>query len=210
MAIFKRCSSGQCDEPKPNPSLKPGGVKGVAADMVYQCASNATTPCPPAGSSCACFIVVSHHKPDTSDDDIVGEEHFPPAPDPTAKDPYAGMLTQADVNANYKQLTRKVPGPAKQEYWIIAARCLQVNAGGTPLTALRVSLTVPGEAYASTLRELERKYGAANVSLIPPPPDPPAKRKIASRKPGKASTRKPAKKSPARAVAKQAKKKTRS
>ncbi|UWZ86171.1 hypothetical protein [Occallatibacter riparius] len=195
MAIYKRCSKGVCDETKPNPSLIPG-KPGKPANMVYQCVSNATAPCPPTGASCQCFIVVSHHNSGITDDEVKDEEYFPAAPDPTAKSPYKGMLTQADVNKNYKQIGRNPNGGEKQEYWVIGCRCLQTDSSGDPLTALRVQITVPGEAYASVLRKLEKKYGAANVSLIPPPPDPPAKSGRASRKPQRATA---TKKSPGRA-----------
>ena len=189
MAIYKRCKGGTCDEAKPFPSVKTGGKATIPADMVYQCVSNATTPCPPTGvTTCKCFVLLIHHGPKFlgADDEVKDEQHFHAAPDNTKTNPYDGMLTAADLQG--KQIGRTTtPGAAKrQEYWDIGCRCLE-TAAGIPLEEVSLRITVPGGAYASTLREIEKEYGKKNVTLLQPAPEgvPASKRRSGQRKRGK-------------------------
>ena len=134
---FPRCPGGDCGG-DPTLVLKTGGIKGNPADEVYQCTPPVPSKCPPAaGGTCACYIVLIKHGPDLFggvDDEEKEEKIFPAQPDPTAKDPYKGMLTKQTATADYLPHTR--PAGKRPTYWEYRCRCLDTNSGLPPLAMI--------------------------------------------------------------------------
>ena len=134
MSKYQRCSGGQCDNHQPDfPSLKPGGKKGDKADWVYLCSSNGSKPCPPAGSSCKCYLVLMHWQNVSGGEEITEEELHPGTPDSTKDDPYEAVLNNEKLGGRVVQVERpKGHGAAALDWWQVGCRCIALNTKGKP------------------------------------------------------------------------------
>jgi hypothetical protein len=116
------------------------------------------------------------------DEAILEEKWYRAAPDTSDpnKPDYNGMLTGSKQKKDHSPMAK--PAGNRPTWWDIRCSCLD-TAEGEPALAVNVTITVPGHAYAATMRELRAQYGRRNVELAPTPaPKEPVRRRRTPRR----------------------------